>query len=106
MLIKKISQIKKFSTHIKKICLHINKICSHIQKRIRLYIQKTHGKSPRQILAVISHDKFVRQIATANSQICNTEDGVEQSSVLESFMREDKNKTNNKAKDIRINLIN
>ena len=49
------------------VCFHINKIFSHIQKRIRLYIQKNP-----------------RQIATANSQICNTEDGVEYS-VWESF---------------------
>ena len=30
----------------------------HIQERIRLNIQKTHGKQPRQILAANSHSKF------------------------------------------------
>ena len=52
------------------------------------------------------YTKNRRQIATANCQICNTEDGVEQSSVWESFTGEDKKKTSNKAKAIRINLIN
>ena len=36
----------------------------------------------------------------------NAEDGVEQSSVWESFTHEDKKKTSNKAKAMRINLIN
>ena len=42
-----------------------------------------------------SHDKFSRQILTANSQIRYTEDE-----------NKDKKKTRNKAKAMRINLIN
>ena len=85
-------------------------VCSHIKKEFAYIYKKstanTCGKFPRQILAAISHGKFLQQIVTANSQICSTEDGVEQSSVWESFTREDKKKTSNKAKDIKINLIN
>ena len=50
-------------------------------------------KNPRQIGTANSRGKQPRQIPTANSQICNTEDRVEQSSVWESFKREDKKKT-------------
>ena len=64
------------------------------------------GNQPWQIPAANSHGEFLRQIATTNSQICNTEDGVEQSSMWESFKREVKKKTSTKTKDIRINLIN
>ena len=149
MLIKKISQIKKFCSHIKKVCFYQNKIRSHIQKSIRLRIQKTHGKQPQQILTansrskflwkipmVISHGNFLRQIPTANShgkfsqQIATANSCCKQprqilaanshgkfsnmqykrwcraSSVWESFTREDKKKTSNKAKAMRINPTN
>ena len=53
------------------------------------------------------YTKTPLQIATANSQIRNTEDRMEQSSVWESFTCEEKKKqVANKAKAMRINLIN
>ena len=52
---------------MKKVCFHINKICSHTQKRIRLHIQKAHGKFSRQIATANSCGKFSRQIATPNA---------------------------------------
>ena len=111
------------------ICFHINKICSHIQKKKKkkkgfAYVYKkptanSHDKFSREMAtsnscskcpqltsAANSHDKFLRQNPTAYYQICNTKEGVEQSFVGESFTREDKNNTNNKAKAVRINLIN
>ena len=70
-----------------------------------IYIQE----NPRQIATANSHGKFLRQIPTANShgkfsniqyrRWCGA------SSVWESFTREDKNKTSNKAKAMRINVV-
>ena len=92
----------------------MNKICSHIQKLIRLSKQKTHGKQPRQILAENSHGKFLGQISKVNSpgafprEILKyaIQKMVEKSSVQQSFTREDKKKTSNKARAMRINLVN
>ena len=67
LLLKRISQAKRFSSHKEKVCFHINKIFSRIQKSISLHLQKTNGKFMWQILAAISHVKILRQIPMASS---------------------------------------
>ena len=98
LVIKKISQIKKvLLTHKKGLLPYKQDLLTYTKKNLL-----TYTKNPRQteIPTANSHGKFSRQ----NSQICNTQNGVEQFSVWESFMRKDKKKTSNKAKAMRINL--
>ena len=67
----------------------------------------SHGKFLQQIPTANSCDKFPRQISNANSQICNTEDRVEQPLCgRASRVKIKRKQVANKAKAMRINLIN
>ena len=67
---------------MKKVYFHKNKIWLHIYKKPTAnshgkFSEQIASKFLRHILAANSHGKLLRQIRTANSQLCKTENGVE-----------------------------